>query len=298
MYPCSFCSFSFLLIPSHSFSFLLIPSHSFCSNVLHISGGQFSSDSDTISLFAAQLALAVAAVHVANREKNVKMARFLKRYQNIHLTKSWNQWHQHLSNARRLKNLRKKGLAMMRNRLSSRAFLTWEHFWSQQKRQRLLVTRIISRLLNNLLHRGFQCWCQYNLRMQIAADAQDLYAQMQALKQHHQDEVISKAVRRIANRKLASAYYTWQSQYEQAKIRRVQIRRACARWNQRTLVRTFDALVTHAVERVRVRQLLLKVLGRVDNYATFRYVYIFFLKMMLFLLPIFVATLSFAFFFF
>tara|TARA_B100000780_G_C20647258_1_gene257845 strand:- start:60 stop:482 length:423 start_codon:yes stop_codon:yes gene_type:complete len=111
--------------------------------------------------------------------------------------------------------------------------------------------------------------------MQIAADAQDLYAQMQALKQQHQDEVISKAVRRIANRKLASAYYTWQSQYEQAKIRRVQIRRACARWNQRTLVRTFDALVTHAVERVRVRQLLLKVLGRVDNYATFRYVNIF-----------------------
>ena len=48
------------------------------------------------------------------------------------------------------------------------------------------------------------------------------------------------------------------------------MRRTMARWNQRCLVRTFDALADHAVERIRVRTLLRKVLGRVDNYAAYK----------------------------
>ena len=55
-----------------------------------------------------------------------------------------------------------------------------------------------------------------------------------------------------------------------AKLHRIQLRRTLARWNQRTLVRTFTGLVMYAKERIRVRALLLKVLGRVDNYAIYR----------------------------
>ena len=225
-----------------------------------------------VNAFASQIALAVAAVQLADQEKSVKMIRFWNRYNNVQVAKAWNNWYAMWANAKRLRNLHRKALSMMKNRFTARSFLTWEQFWAARKRQRLLTARIISRLLNNLLHKGFQRWCHHHLRMQIAGDAKDLYAQLQSLKRQHQEDIINKAVRRISNRRLASAYNTWWAQYDAAKVQRVQIRRTMARWTKRTLLKTFQALAIHAEERVRVRQLLLKVLGRVDNYAAYRYV--------------------------
>ena len=142
------------------------------------------------------------------------MTRFVKRYNNVHMNKAWNQWYTIYSNARRLRNLQAKAVKMMRNRYLSKAYLTWCSYYLSRKRQRELTKRIISRLLNNLLHRGFQRWCHFNLRSQIAGDAKDLYLQLQLIKQQHQEDVINKAVRRISNRRLASAYHAWWAKYD------------------------------------------------------------------------------------
>jgi hypothetical protein len=183
--------------------------------VNHRTGGPFSNEAiEMVQAFASQIALAVAAVQLSDTEKSIKMTRFVKRYNNVHMNKAWNQWYTIYSNARRLRNLQAKAVKMMRNRYLSKAYLTWCSYYLSRKRQRELTKRIISRLLNNLLHRGFQRWCHFNLRSQIAGDAKDLYLQLQLIKQQHQEDVINKAVRRISNRRLASAYHAWWAKYD------------------------------------------------------------------------------------
>ena len=161
-------------------------------------------------------------------------------------------------------------MKMMKNRYLSKGYATLLLYYQNRKRQREITARIISRLLNTLLHRGFQRWSNFVLKMQIAGDTQHLYQQLQDIKQQHQDDIIKKAIRRLQNRRMASAYQTWFQMYEATKAHRVALKRTMARWTKASVVRTFEALCTYTMERQRARQLIFKVLGRVDNYAIYR----------------------------
>ena len=287
-------------------------------------GHAFSPESEQMVVtFATQIAIAIAAVHLNENVKTVKMTRFIKRYRNLLLTKTFNTWYGVWNNAKRLRNVRGlpvccfsvvsflvatmnqikkrgthlfflwytspmqflqsiffhhfslfqvqfKAMKMMKNRYLSKAYATLLLYYKNRKRQREITARIISRLLNTLLHRGFQRWSNFVLKMQIAGDAQHLYQQLQDIKQQHQDDIIKKAIRRLQNRRIASAYQTWFQMYEAAKAHKVALKRTMARWTKASVVRTFEALCAYTMERQRARQLIFKVLGRVDNYAIYR----------------------------
>ena len=81
---------------------------------------------------------------------------------------------------------------------------------------------------------------------------------------------MNRAVRRLTNQKMSQCFQQWCVVWETHKKQKVQMLRTYQRWNQRVLVRTFESLHTYAHERIRVRQLLFKVLGRIDNYFLFR----------------------------
>ena len=79
--------------------------------VLHLvntrHGHAFSLESEQMVVtFATQIAIAIAAVHLNENVKTVKMTRFIKRYQNLLLTKTYNTWYGVWNNAKRLRNVR------------------------------------------------------------------------------------------------------------------------------------------------------------------------------------------------
>ena len=79
--------------------------------VLHLvntrHGHAFSPESEQMVVtFATQIAIAIAAVHLNENVKTVKMTRFIKRYRNLLLTKTFNTWYGVWNNAKRLRNVR------------------------------------------------------------------------------------------------------------------------------------------------------------------------------------------------
>ena len=69
-------------------------------------GGPFSSDAASmVNAFASQIALAVAAVQLADQEKSVKMIRFWNRYNNVQVAKAWNNWYAMWANAKQMQCL-------------------------------------------------------------------------------------------------------------------------------------------------------------------------------------------------
>ena len=233
--------------------------------------GPFSSDAeDMIQAFCSQIARAVVGVIAARKEKSVKMERFLLRYQHAHMAQAWQSWLAVYMEARRLRNLHRKALGMFQNRCIGKAMMSWIAFANMRRRQRELTKRIIARLLSNLLHRGFQSWCRFILRVKMTADANDMFGRLQRQRREHQQAVVSRAVRRLTQRAMSAAFQAWRLRWENGRQYRTALKRTMARWTRRTMVRCFDALSEFAHERLRVRRLVRKVLGRVDNYASFR----------------------------
>ena len=107
---------------------------------------------------ASQVQIGVQAILQARREGKWKMARFLTRWSNTKLTKTWNNWSVYVQNEQRLRNMTKRCVLLWQRKCVRRALNSWIDYWETRTYKRTLLARVLSRMTKQRMHIGFQSW--------------------------------------------------------------------------------------------------------------------------------------------
>ena len=120
---------------------------------------------------ATQVQYGVQSILKTRREGKWKMHRFLKRWSNARLAKTWNNWYLYVKNEKRLKILSQRCLLLWQRRTSRMALNAWVDFWQTRTYKRTLLSRVLARMTKQRLHIGFRSWFRFWSVSNNSADA-------------------------------------------------------------------------------------------------------------------------------
>lgn len=119
-------------------------------------------DEELIEGFAKQISMALDSIIISRRENDVKVRRFLLKYQNACVAKAWNSWHTSHKKNKHQRHLQARSLLFWTRQKYARAWTPWVNMVEARKRQRELMNRVLRRIEGVRLHAGLQSWVRYS----------------------------------------------------------------------------------------------------------------------------------------
>ena len=118
-------------------------------------------DEELIEGFAKQISMALDSIILSQRENDVKVRRFLLKYQNACVAKAWNKWQANHQKNKRQQHVQVRALQFWTRQKYARAWTPWINMVNARKRQRELMNRVLRRIERMRLHAGLQSWIRY-----------------------------------------------------------------------------------------------------------------------------------------
>ena len=127
----------------------------------HLENGFSLHDEELIIGFTKQISIALDSIIKNQNESDVKVRRFLYKYQNVCVSRAWNSWQHSHNVARRKRYIQTRAMQYWSRQKYSRAFTAWIYMLDERKRLKELMDRVLRRMERNGMHAGFQSWKRY-----------------------------------------------------------------------------------------------------------------------------------------
>jgi hypothetical protein len=224
-------------------------------------------DEELITGFTQQIAIALDSIIKTQRENDVKVGRFLFKYQNVCVARAWNTWEALYNEAKRHRYLQTRAMKFWYCQKYARAWTPWVYLVQTRKRQRELMNRVLRRMEKVKLHSGFQSWIRHSHYVQAHKDMQVTIEDLRRERAHHREQIMKRAIRHMRFASMSRCFNQWQADVDAAVHRRVIVARAAGRFRRRLVGKAFASMEEHAATRIYQRNVVLRVLHKVDNFA-------------------------------
>ena len=176
---------------------------------------------------------------------------------NAKLTAAWEAWLEF----NRLKGLLGRVGARWLKQGMIRSINKWRSFVQQRRRDRRVVERWLSAVMNREINTGFRAWvrfCRWNKDNDQLSALDALRKQMADMQRAQDKKVCCRVVLKMLNAKLTAAWEAWR-EFNRLKVLLVRVR---ARWLRQGLSRSFGTWRSNATDLRRMRLVAARVVKR------------------------------------